>query len=74
MSDVILHAVMPNEATPPGKEPFAQLVDPTTIQAAAQRIAGLGLPRLVVKAFSDKEKEKEKTPRRVTKTTLAHAA
>lgn len=37
--------------------PFALIVDPSHIHAAAERIAKLDLPRVVVKAFSsDKEK------------------
>jgi hypothetical protein len=42
--------------------PFALIVNPAVIKAAADRIAQLGLPRLVVKAFSEKEKS-EPTPR-----------
>lgn len=42
-------------AVPCGKQPFAMLVDPDSIQAAAARIAAMGLPRVVVKAFTDKE-------------------
>ena len=45
----------------PANHPFALIVDPASIKAAADRIAQLGLPRLVVKAFS--EKEKSETPR-----------
>jgi hypothetical protein len=48
------------------------MVDPSPIQAAAQRIAGLGLPRLVVKAFS--EKEKEKTPAKASRQWSRRAA
>ena len=40
-----------------GIRPFGLIVDPSQIQAAAERIAKLDLPRVVVKAFSsDKEK------------------
>ncbi len=42
--------------------PFALLVDPAQIYAAAERIAKLELPKVVVKAFSsDKEKPVVKT-------------
>jgi len=36
--------------------PFEQIVNPSSIKAAADRIAQLGLPRLVVKAFSEKDR------------------
>lgn len=37
--------------------PFGLIVDPSQIQAAAERIAKLDLPRVIVKAFSsDKER------------------
>jgi len=39
-----------------GTNPFALIVDPVSIKAAADRVAQLGLPRLLVKAFSDKDK------------------
>lgn len=43
--------------------PFAMLVDPTSIQEAAERIGRMALPRLVVRAFTDKEPPGRK-PRR----------
>lgn len=47
----------------PASRPFALIVDPASIKAAADRVAQLGLPRLVVKAFSEKEKS-EDAPRK----------
>ena len=41
--------------------PFEQIVNPSSIKAAADRIAQLGLPRLVVKAFSEKDKSEPST-------------
>lgn len=60
MSDTI--TVPMSETAEPSVSPFALIVNPAIIKAAADRIAQLGLPRLVVKAFSEKDKS-ETTPR-----------
>lgn len=61
MNDTIAAVPMP-ETAEPAVSPFALIVNPAVIKAAADRIAQLGLPRLVVKAFSEKEKS-EPAPR-----------
>lgn len=43
------------EMPPLAISPFAMLVNPDSIQQAAERIGRMGLPRLVVRAFTDKE-------------------
>lgn len=60
MNDSI--AMPMSETVEPAVSPFALIVNPAVIKAAADRIAQLGLPRLVVKAFSEKEKS-EPAPR-----------
>lgn len=49
------------ETSTPMISPFEQIVNPSSIKAAADRIAQLGLPRLVVKAFSEKDKSEPST-------------
>lgn len=57
-----------------GTRPFAMLVEPGRIQAAAERIAAMGLPRVVVKAFNDKETPGRKPRNRRPAETMAEAA
>ncbi len=58
----------------PVTRPFALLVEPSRIQAAAERIAAMGLPRVVVKAFNDKETPGRKPRNRRLAEAMAEAA
>ncbi len=58
----------------PVTRPFSLLVEPGRIQAAAERIAAMGLPRVVVKAFTDKETPGRKPRNRRPAEAMAEAA